>query len=281
MDRTGTKFTWVTTLIEGEASGKSTAVYTIDDREPVFIEITGIAPGEKNIGNHILFESAELPLGRHRINVTHLGPAAPLVLNFLEVDNGDPIPFGGTSPESPFGKGGENPSGSPESKLNVGAIAGGVVGGVVGLVILAVLGWLWHRKRQQKKEEFNPEKLVTPFAPSGHAASPVTPGGTIYTKSTSQGGLSPISDSTAEVASTAPPLGIIRKGAPPPPSTSGQTSTSPRSTDGPSTSPVESDAASSSGDRRIEVVHHTDSGVRLGNTGTVEVVELPPTYTPS
>ncbi|TFK30250.1 hypothetical protein FA15DRAFT_663634 [Coprinopsis marcescibilis] len=278
LDFTGTRLTWVTTPIEGQASGKSRAVYVVDDQEPVFIEITGIAPGEKNLDNRILFETPELPLGRHRINVTHLGPAAPLVMNFLEVENGDTVPFGGTSPESPFGGGSENPSGLAGSKTNVGAIAGGVVGGVVGLVLL-VLGWLWYRKRQRRSEEdLKSGILVTPFVSSG-PVPPAATGGTMHTKS-SPSQRSPFSDSVAEVSRTTP-LGIAAKGAPPPSSTSGQTSTSPQSSDGLSPTSRENDEASNSDGRRVEVVHHTDSGVRLGNASPVEVVELPPTYTPS
>ncbi|TFK30231.1 hypothetical protein FA15DRAFT_203912 [Coprinopsis marcescibilis] len=171
LDFHGTKVIWVSETVRDQPAGTSTGLYTLDDGEPVPFTILGLARGEFNSGNRILFETDTFPAGKHRLNVTYMGFSAPLVLDRLVIEGGDVVPLGGTSPDSPFGKA------TVTTKPNVGAIAGGIVGGVAALLIILVSGWILYRKKLRRQQELTPvinigvDYPASRYEPSPHMAS--------------------------------------------------------------------------------------------------------------
>ncbi|TFK30234.1 hypothetical protein FA15DRAFT_699779 [Coprinopsis marcescibilis] len=282
LDFHGTKLTWISDTLSGQPTGLSQGIYTLDDNDPVVFNITGLAPGGRNLGNRVLFETQSFTHGKHRLNVTYLGFSAPLVLDRLMVESGDILALGGTSLESPFA-----PRGRSSGTSNVGGIIGGVVGGVVAMLLL-LAGWILYRKRRAKAEELAPVLDVeAPFPttmgygfgsekPATYQESHASHYGAVYAKE------------APNPTSSPPPV----HGSASPPRVNGQDdAVATKARLAQRYAALDAVAVGSSSQHqpdsygapdRVEVLHHDDSGIRLGSGGQgsgVMVEELPPSYT--
>ncbi|TFK30251.1 hypothetical protein FA15DRAFT_699794 [Coprinopsis marcescibilis] len=225
IDFFGTQVTWISEPIFGQPREPSNGSYTIDDGEPVFFGIPGLATGEQGSGTRMVFATNKVPYGRHRLSVTYLGSSAPLILDFLTIDQGNLHSLNTTGGPIETLSSNQPPQMSTGAALAIGLVCGGLF-----LTLMIALGWIlfnrW-KKSQLKKLRLSVNPFITAVA---------TPTGT---------------------------------------DVDGPASPSFRS--------VSWKSFASSSTRRVELVHHTDSGVRLPQPpprADVDVVDVPPTYTP-
>ncbi|KAJ3527680.1 hypothetical protein NMY22_g9690 [Coprinellus aureogranulatus] len=168
---TGSKVTWMGWTPNGYPTGQSTAQYQLDDAEPITVSLRGLPAGATSQFNQPFFETPTVDKGNHRLTVTHMGNSAPLVLDFLLVEDGDII-FGSTDTASSTSSSrptvtNANLPGSSSGAANaaskkspVGAIVGGVVGGVA-LITLLLLGLFFLRRRRTSSRGLSPSQLPT------------------------------------------------------------------------------------------------------------------------
>ncbi|EAU86480.1 hypothetical protein CC1G_11788 [Coprinopsis cinerea okayama7 len=176
----GTKATWVGWMPDAYPTGASTGTWSIDGDDPVEFEIPGL-PSDANgtLYYQNFFETPRLQSrGPHKLVVTHMGPSAPLTLDYLIIEDGDiHVPPGGEAKViggTAGGTNGRNDDPSPK-KTPVGAIVGGAVGGVVFLVACALLTFFVIRRQKKKKESTmanaNPPLISTSPMSTGNATS--------------------------------------------------------------------------------------------------------------
>ncbi|TFK30232.1 hypothetical protein FA15DRAFT_690843 [Coprinopsis marcescibilis] len=294
LDFHGTKVIWVSEALRDQPAGRSTGVYTLDDREPVVFNISGIGRGDDPVGSRVLFETDSFPAGKHRLNVTFLGYSAPLVLDRLVVEGGDILALGGTSLDSPFAK-----TINPPPPSKAGAIAGGVVGAVVGLALLLGLGWFLYNKKTRKAkvvddgaavvEGFKPDLLVATTYDIGRSGTlqPLRYGSTLRSSNSFTGSLdrtlSPQSSQSVRSGALREQPTFFYKGTEfQPPSTAFSSSTGQSGADSEKASLSQSHSALDRSASRVQLLQHDDSGIRLHNdrepAGDI-VEELPPSYT--
>ncbi|TFK21616.1 hypothetical protein FA15DRAFT_758613 [Coprinopsis marcescibilis] len=122
----GTRVVWVSKGLRYQPRGPSRGLYSIDDGPPIPFEVPGLASGGPEPSTRALFETPVLPKGLHQINVTYLGPSAPLVLDYLAVDGAGIYPLGPVTftLDAPSRDGEpSNPSGL--TRILIGTICGG------------------------------------------------------------------------------------------------------------------------------------------------------------
>jgi hypothetical protein len=187
---TGSKVTWMGWTPSGYPTGQSTAQYKLDDAAPVTFQLRGLGAGATTQVNQPFFETPTVEKGNHQLTVTHLGTSAPLVLDYLVVEDGDII-FGNTHTTSTSAStsrptatsttgtpGGSNADGSTSSdgkKFPVGAVVGGAVGGLAAITILLFLV-LFLRRRRARLSKSIPPHSQPPSAPAMYQSVPSTGG---------------------------------------------------------------------------------------------------------
>ena len=133
----------------------------MDGGNAVSFLLNGLPPNGGTIYNQKFFETIQYPPGPHTIVVTYLGNSqtTPLTLDYIVVQNGTfPTPSGATTstgqtsgslPTTGSGSGLDKSGTSKSKSNNIGAIVGGVVGGLV-LIALALLAFLYLRRREKR-----------------------------------------------------------------------------------------------------------------------------------
>ncbi|TFK23869.1 hypothetical protein FA15DRAFT_641887 [Coprinopsis marcescibilis] len=170
----GTRVTWFGLIPDEYRVGDSTATYSVDDQTPVEFTVPGHTGASANttLYHQILFETPTLSRGAHSLEVIYRGPAAPLVLDYLLVDNGD-ITYNINSGPSLAGPEGLDPTGtnpgstSPSQPVSsadtpgppTGAIVGGVVGGLafIGMIAGLFYFFVWrYRSNERNRNSTSP-----------------------------------------------------------------------------------------------------------------------------
>ncbi|TFK23873.1 hypothetical protein FA15DRAFT_756932 [Coprinopsis marcescibilis] len=182
----GTRVTWFGRVPEDYPLGDSTATYSIDGRTPVEFTVPSY-PGDSantTLFFQVLFETPTLSRGAHSLEVVHHGPAAPLVLDYLLVDNGD-ITYNINSGPSLAGPEGLDPtstnpgSNSPSQPVSsadrpdppTGAIVGGVVGGLafIGMIAGLFYFFVWRdRSNERNRNSTHPSSSAVYSTSPGH-----------------------------------------------------------------------------------------------------------------
>ncbi|KAF9524778.1 hypothetical protein CPB83DRAFT_797422 [Crepidotus variabilis] len=141
----GISLAWYTFIAPSFSSNPTSASYTIDGGTPVVLTVTGPSGMEvlSTSFNQKLFQTPDLPMGRHKLSVVYHGNdhTAPLSLGYLVVQNGT-----GSIPDLSNADGVRTPK-----KRNVGAIVGGVLSGLVFIIVL-VLGFRFIQKRKRQRQ---------------------------------------------------------------------------------------------------------------------------------
>ncbi|KAH6902397.1 hypothetical protein BKA70DRAFT_1112962, partial [Coprinopsis sp. MPI-PUGE-AT-0042] len=140
---TGSGATFIGNVPDGFPGAKSTATYSINSGPPIPFDVPGLGTGVLPMYRQPLFKITNLGSGIHELIVTYNGPAAPLVFDHLQVEDGDIM-------QSSLTPGG---GGAGGKKAPVGAIVGGAVGGAALLfVLLALILWMRKRKKSQSAQ---------------------------------------------------------------------------------------------------------------------------------
>ncbi|TEB39576.1 hypothetical protein FA13DRAFT_1723794 [Coprinellus micaceus] len=140
----GTKVTWYGRMISGYPSGPSTGTYSIDGGAPVSFPIDGLLFNYTTRYQQIIFETPDIPMGKHNITVKYLGASTPLVLEYLVVQDGD-LMFTGSEGPNPIDQ--DHPHQQPKTGILVGAI----MGGLALLAMLGVIVFLLRKLRQRRR----------------------------------------------------------------------------------------------------------------------------------
>ncbi|KAJ2915227.1 hypothetical protein MD484_g5179, partial [Candolleomyces efflorescens] len=177
---TGTKLTWVGQIVGGLPSDPSSGTYTLDSRSPVRFTWNGSSAIPTTQLYQTFFETPDLDMGTHTLTVTHQGTSAPIVLDYLLVEDGDIIAAtpGDPAPSSTAVVPGDTtapPSTSSSgSKTPVGAIVGGVLGGIA-LIGIFVLAFFFLRRRTSARRGLD-EKVSNPYySPDINGSRPSNP----------------------------------------------------------------------------------------------------------
>jgi len=151
--------------------------------------LKGLPANTATTYNQKFFETSKMPAGQHKLVVTHLGNSqtTPLTLDYLIVQNG-------TATNS-TSAGGANAGSTSSKSNNIGPIVGGVVGGVF-LIALAILAFLYIRRRDRRLNEeppAEPKDIIEPFhympvSISGVSPTSHNPSSSIVTYSQVQSG---------------------------------------------------------------------------------------------
>ncbi|TFK30223.1 hypothetical protein FA15DRAFT_699768 [Coprinopsis marcescibilis] len=280
VDFSGSKVVWITdTATRPDVwlpSANSQGSYTIDDSPPVSFEIPGTPGGAVNPQQQILFETDQLSSGPHRLKVTYLGSSTPLVLSNLLIEEGE-IAFTERTVRSNTG------DATPSSSPNVGAIVGGVLGGLIFLLALGI-GFYFgvYRKRRSTRMKIDPVDLYTA---TGLADNKTPAAANVFAKGPQRvatqdphwqahAAFHPASSAYAGPSAISEPE--------PPFSDVGNESVVSYKARLAAEDSLDSIRRSPHGAVIPQVVRqHNDSGIRLQPMQMPEVLELPPTYTPS
>ncbi|TFK19068.1 hypothetical protein FA15DRAFT_627243 [Coprinopsis marcescibilis] len=150
----GTKATWVGWIPEDHPLGSSSGTYSIDGQPPTQFSIPGLSLDANGTlyGQRVL-ETPSLSRGAHTLEVVYGKSAAPLVLDYLIINNGDIFVSPFQSPTNTTAGGPEPtpPNDNNASQTPIGAIVGGAVGGFSFIVaLLFLLYFCFWRKRSSK-----------------------------------------------------------------------------------------------------------------------------------
>ena len=137
--------------------GPSSATYSIDGETPTNFLLKGLPVNSTStVYNQKFFETAQLSPTSHTLKVVYEGNnSTPLTLDYLIIQNGTssstttslPTPTGNTV----------SATSTPRGSIPIGPIVGGVIGGLA-LVVFAVLGFFFLRRRQKHDGQ---EKVYT------------------------------------------------------------------------------------------------------------------------
>ena len=206
----GISLTWLGYYDNSQALLSTTATYSIDGQTPTTFSLRGGATGQ--LLNQIMFQTPQLSSGSHKLDIVYQGnsQSTPLTLNVLIVQNGDsssnsalsssfmtPAASAATTLPSGFSYTTDSTGGvfatrvaSTESNpahnsSNLGPIIGGVIGGLA-VLLLAVFGCLFLRRRRAKYadeiaepmvvEPFNQSPPMATLSPTGTGKSPSSSG---------------------------------------------------------------------------------------------------------
>ncbi|KAJ3515507.1 hypothetical protein NLJ89_g1716 [Agrocybe chaxingu] len=160
----------------------TTATYSVDGETPVNFLLKGLPVDNTiTIYNQKFFETKTYPAGPHHLSVVYQGngQSTPLTLTHLVIQNGTASST--TTSAGSSGTGGAGNSGNlsgnggnAESSTNVGAIAGGVIGGLV-LILLAVLAFVFLRRRHQRRQREIDLQEEAPHMVEPFGYTPVNP----------------------------------------------------------------------------------------------------------
>lgn len=147
----------------------TTATYSVDGKTPVNFLLQGLPANSGTIYNQKFFETEQFTQGNHQIIVLFEGngQTTPLTLDYLVIQNGT-SPQNTTASSPPANSLSQN-----KGKSNIGAIVGGVVGALV-LIILAILGYLYIRRRERRISLNEKRKSSSDLAPQPFIYSPVS-----------------------------------------------------------------------------------------------------------
>ena len=288
----------------------------MDDQDPINF-VVPVSSNANTYYNQILFETAQLPFGQHKLVVQYLGnsTSVPLALNYFiqkpEDASSSTSSNNTTTSSTPLASGTSSSNSSPSSSTTIhrkpiDAIIGGIVGGVV-LISLLIALFFFNRRRKKRVQALSeksrsesirvpsPEIYVNPFTvPSSNSTSTFLPENgqpllsqSISSKLTQRG-------QSSDPASTSsrggiPPLTPLRAQFSSPafisPSSSLPHLTGSRtSLDGTKTRVLQAvndpsiQRSPSPQGENARFLMHEDSGVRMPPAEGV-VLELPPSYT--
>ncbi|KAF8163683.1 hypothetical protein B0H34DRAFT_781303 [Crassisporium funariophilum] len=317
---TGIQLSWYGFIPQEFPHGPSPATYSIDGQTPINFLLKGLPQVSGSIYNQEFFSTQALSPGPHKLVVVHegTGSTTPLTLDYIVVQNGT-IPATNTTsnPNNGTTAPASNTTSGTKSKTPVGAIAGGVIGGLV-LILLAVIGFLFLRRRDKRRlsresaSSFDPGHTVEPFnagvqtGPSLQALQTAQVGSGYSSRGYIHHGSMPSSSNTDFTSIVAPSSGTT--GHPQPlqpnrlPSSSNTSEFNPYVPHEPLVPPKvqrEREAAEAalrlhrppagprpfsaqSDDTPSSLMLHEDSGVRISPDGqrVNRVLEVPPLYTP-
>ena len=173
----GTSISWVGTNYANDAGplgptiSTALATYTVDDQDP----INFLVPlSTTTLFNQILFETAQLSPGQHKLVVTYHGnlnsTAQNLVLNYFVQRDSPPLMSSKntTTTSVPSGSS-SNPSPSSSTRTIIHrkpteAIVGGVIGGLALISLLLALIF-FNRRRNNRRSQALSEMLYTGASP--------------------------------------------------------------------------------------------------------------------
>ncbi|TFK24401.1 hypothetical protein FA15DRAFT_418258 [Coprinopsis marcescibilis] len=286
----GTSVAWYAIIPIGFPTSRSRATYSIDGSPPTPFYFQGFPRMTSSRHNELLFESAQLPYGKHNLSVVFYGNAVttPLSLQYFVIENGSLngtlsqywTPEASTAPSNP---GGAEPS-FTKAQL-IGIIAGA---SVAGLIIFLLVGYIIYLRRSRfaiRKEAAanimeskplvsptTPGFIIEPFAGAYPPATPTTTGSPDmqFSSSSSKPSFSPNRRGTALVTEETLEL----------PQGSQSSARTPQSRENTfSMSPTSGSEIGSGG-----VLYYHDSGVRLPRDNLDRDYSgkerLPPVYTP-
>ncbi|KAH6902394.1 hypothetical protein BKA70DRAFT_1520700 [Coprinopsis sp. MPI-PUGE-AT-0042] len=137
---TGSSATFIGGIAPDYPGGNSTATYSLNGNSPTVFVVPGSPSDGSTVYEQPFFQIKDLGPETHELVVTHNGPPAPLVFNYLRVEDGDIYQFAAIREPEPDGK-----------KAPLGAIVGGAIGGAI--LVLALIAFIViTRKRKQKRE---------------------------------------------------------------------------------------------------------------------------------
>jgi hypothetical protein len=148
----------------------TTSTYSVDGETPVNFLLQGLPANSGTVYNQKFFETKQYAQGNHQIVVLFKGnnTTTPLTLDYLVIQNGT-TPQNTTTSSPPANSLNQN-----KAKSNTGAIVGGVVGGLV-LIVLAVLGFLYIRRRERRVLSLDEKgKKPSDLTPQPFIYSPVS-----------------------------------------------------------------------------------------------------------
>ena len=137
----GISLTWLGYYNKSDTLLSTMATYSIDGQTPTSFSLHGVAG---YLLNQIIFQTPQLSSGSHKLDIAYQGnsQSTPLTLTALLVQSGNA---------------------ATHNSINLGPIIGGVVGGLA-LLILAIFGCLFLRRRRKKdSHEIAEPTVVEPF----------------------------------------------------------------------------------------------------------------------
>ncbi|KAF8969566.1 hypothetical protein BDZ97DRAFT_1653481, partial [Flammula alnicola] len=157
-DFTGISLSWYGFIPTELSHNATSGTYAVDGQTPVTFLLKGLPATSTTIYNQKFFQTPQLTAGQHKLVVTYQGSTqtTPLTLDYLVVQNGS-IPSTGISSSTGVSSsagpsatlGASNGSNIGKNSNNIGAIVGGIVGGLA-IILLAILGYLYLRRRSKQ-----------------------------------------------------------------------------------------------------------------------------------
>ena len=203
----------------------------------------------RNLTSQLLFTTPDLSSGKHKLIATYLGNArqqVPLCLDYLIVTRNGTAGVDSSSPSSIGAQ--KSPTTNPKV---IGAIVGGVVGGFIVTFLVVLCALQLYRRLHRPKVDLD---LLSEVEDNDLPSPQITP--FFSTKG-----------NRSDVTST--PLRSLT-------SHSGSSRSGPQVTSASSSQNVDESAT-----RPRRLLHHRDSGIRIPVPMNEELIEVPPTYTPS
>ncbi|KAH6912150.1 hypothetical protein BKA70DRAFT_827313 [Coprinopsis sp. MPI-PUGE-AT-0042] len=212
----GTKVTWEGWTPAGFGFGISTGTYWVDGGQAVTFTLNPpTSPSDPTTHGIKLIEVEGLSAGEpHNLTVEYNGPSTPIVLDHLLIQGGDfridagrPTPssvqtailppttgtsgLSGSPPGSSSPTATTQPSTSSSAGSSAGTIAGIVVGGLAFILFLALLGFLFARRKRKKAGKFSHNPIVIPPPLPTTPVTPQSAWATIATSPTHSEGTNP------------------------------------------------------------------------------------------
>ena len=179
----GVALSWYGFIPQELPLGPSLATYAIDGETPISFQLKGLPANSPTAYNQKFFETAQLSSTSHTLQVVYQGNnSTPLTLTDLVIQNGTlSLTTSSVSSLATSATSVPSTSTSGKSSTPVGPIVGGVIGGLA-LIVFAVLGFFFFRRRQKRvaqEQDFisTPKPFdYSPLYPSSIPPSPPSGG---------------------------------------------------------------------------------------------------------